>query len=49
MKKLRCYLALHRWERLRSDSGDWYKECQDCGKVVDNPPTPPASTFVGGV
>src|SRR4051812_3628741 len=32
VKKLRCYLGLHRWQRLRSDGGPWYNNCRDCGK-----------------
>ena len=32
-KKLRCYLRLHRWQRKRSDDGELYTECQDCGKL----------------
>jgi hypothetical protein len=44
VKKLRCYLGLHRYERRRTDEGTWYKECRDCGKFVDVPaPLPPAA------
>jgi len=36
-KKLRCYLGLHRYERRKTDDGQWYKECRDCGKFLDMP------------
>jgi len=36
-KRLRCYLGLHRWQKLRDDQGGQYKECRDCGKFVDIP------------
>lgn len=34
-KKLRCYLGLHRYQRLRTDDGDLYKQCRDCEKFQD--------------
>jgi hypothetical protein len=33
VKRLRCYLGFHRWQRLKSESAEgWYKQCRDCGK-----------------
>ena len=37
MKKLRCYLGLHRWQVLKADGGGAYKKCRDCGKFSDIP------------
>jgi hypothetical protein len=31
-KPWRCRLRLHRWQRLRSADGQWYRECRGCGK-----------------
>ena len=39
MKKLRCYLGLHRYERRRTQEGDAYKECRDCQKFLDQTAT----------
>jgi hypothetical protein len=36
-KKLRCYLGLHRYVQRKTDDGQSYKECRDCGKFVDVP------------
>jgi len=44
VKKLRCYLGLHRWQRLRTDGGPWYNNCRDCGKFGDIPPPPPPTS-----
>jgi hypothetical protein len=37
-KRLRWYLGLHRWQRLKGD-GDagWYLKCRDCGKYGETP------------
>ena len=37
-KRLRCYLGLHRWQRLKGE-GDagWYLKCRDCGKYGEIP------------
>jgi hypothetical protein len=41
-KRLRCYLGLHRWQRLRVKDGEGhYMECRDCRKFKDIPPEPP--------
>lgn len=37
VKRLRCYLGLHRYEPRRTDDGKWYKECRFCGKFLDVP------------
>jgi hypothetical protein len=43
-KRLRCYLGLHSWKRVRGDDGQVsYKECRACGKFVD------ISDFTGGM
>jgi hypothetical protein len=31
-KPWRCRLRLHRWQRLRSPQGDWYRECRGRGE-----------------
>lgn len=46
-KKLRCYLGLHRFVRRKSDDGQWYEECRDCGKFGEIPPPPPPFVGVG--
>jgi len=43
-KKLRCYLGLHRWQRLVNDAGDSYRRCIDCGKSRLPPDVPPPSS-----
>jgi hypothetical protein len=52
MKKLRCYLGVHRWQRLKNKAGDgWYRQCSDCGKFGDDDVTPPPAselTNLGG-
>ena len=46
MKKLRCYLGLHRWQRFKNKAGDgWHRLCRDCGKFDDDDTT--ASDFHG--
>ena len=40
-KRLRCYLGLHSWQRIRTEDGQWFKECRACGKFSDIRPTPP--------
>jgi hypothetical protein len=37
VKKFRCYLGFHRWQKLRNDDGDWYEKCRFCGKFGDVP------------
>ena len=40
MKRLRCYLGLHRWQRLKNKAGDgWHGQCSDCGKFGDDDTT----------
>jgi hypothetical protein len=39
-KRLRCYLRLHRWRRVKAPDGDsWYHECRDCGETREIPDT----------
>jgi len=31
--------------RRRADDGQWYVECRDCGKLLDNPHRPWPESF----
>lgn len=31
-KKLRGYLGLHSWQRIRTGDGQWFKKCRACDK-----------------
>jgi len=46
-KRLRCYLGLHRWQRLKSDGGGWYMKCRDCGKYDEIPESFPGAGGAG--
>jgi hypothetical protein len=35
VKKLRCYLGLHRWTKHVKAGESWF-ECRDCGKYADH-------------
>ena len=49
-KRLRCYLSLHRWERLKNPAGDgWHRHCRDCGKDSDDDLNAPSVNPGGGV
>jgi hypothetical protein len=37
-KKLRCRLGFHRWADFRSEDGEPYRKCRDCGKFLDTAP-----------
>lgn len=39
-KRLRCYLGLHAWQRIRNDEGMWFKKCRECDKFSDIPGGP---------
>jgi hypothetical protein len=49
VKKLRCWLGWHRWERHVNDEGQAYWLCADCDKFkdirgnLDAPPPPGVS------
>jgi hypothetical protein len=30
-----CRIGLHRWQRLRSPDGTWYRQCRKCGSAGD--------------
>jgi len=32
---MRCRLGIHRWQKLRTPEGRWYKRCRACGTEVD--------------
>jgi hypothetical protein len=53
-RKFRCYLGLHRWQRLRAAggrrpaaTGGFYEQCRDCGKFREIPPQPPPAVPIG--
>ena len=33
--RLLCYLGLHRWQRERTDEGEWFRRCRRCGEDRD--------------
>jgi hypothetical protein len=41
-KPWRCWIRLHRWQRLRNPEGGWFRECRDCGTQKDVPGSPPS-------